>query len=98
MCPLLAYRYVHRSLDIQQIKPKHLDGLEIAPPVSSRTARVGSLTRKNVTHDVWSIGDDDADVMGGDDVRGLSCLLPRKKKKGKLCLGIGVLIHHMTWR
>jgi len=33
--------------------------------------------------------------MGGDDVRSLSCLLPRKKKKGKLCIGIGVLMYHL---
>ncbi|KIM61112.1 hypothetical protein SCLCIDRAFT_915300 [Scleroderma citrinum Foug A] len=77
------------------IKAKHLEGLEIAPPVSLRTARLGGLTRKNVTHDVWSIGDDDIDVMGGDDVRGLSCLLPRKKKKGKLCIAPKAITRHI---
>ncbi|KAL4075307.1 hypothetical protein V8B97DRAFT_1867367 [Scleroderma yunnanense] len=77
------------------IKAKHLDGLEIDPPVSSRTARVGGLTRKNATHDVWSIGDDDTDVMGADDVRGLSCLLPQKKKKGKLCLAPNAITRHI---
>ncbi|KAI6097960.1 hypothetical protein EDD16DRAFT_584256 [Pisolithus croceorrhizus] len=68
------------------IKAQHLEGVEIDRPVSSRTARVGGLTRKNVAHDVWSAGDDERYSIGGEELWCLSCLLPRKKKKGKLCI------------
>ncbi|KAG8217136.1 hypothetical protein J3R82DRAFT_5194 [Butyriboletus roseoflavus] len=69
------------------IKAKHLNGFEIDPPSLSQTTRVGCLTRKTTSYDVWSIGDDDAEVAGGEELRGLSCLLPRKRKKGKLYIG-----------
>ncbi|KIJ63359.1 hypothetical protein HYDPIDRAFT_29611 [Hydnomerulius pinastri MD-312] len=77
------------------IKEKHLEGLEVDPPSSSRTARVGGLTRKNSTYDVWSIADDDTDVIGGEELRGVSCLLPRKKKKGKLCTAPKAIARHI---
>ncbi|KAG9318058.1 hypothetical protein JVU11DRAFT_122 [Chiua virens] len=57
------------------IKPKYLDGLEIDSPSSSRTARVGGLTKKHTSYDVWSIGDDDDRGSGG--------------KQGKLYIGNG---------
>ncbi|KAG6331030.1 hypothetical protein ID866_8061 [Astraeus odoratus] len=78
------------------IKAKNLEGLEIDPPFSSRTARVGSLARKNVTHDIWSIGDDHPGIVGGDELRGLSCLLPRKRKKGKLCIAPKPIARHLV--
>ncbi|KAF9228851.1 hypothetical protein BS17DRAFT_772585 [Gyrodon lividus] len=78
------------------IKAKHLVELEIDTPSSSRTARVGSITRKNAAYDVWSIGDDDTDVVGGEELRGLSCLLPRKKKKGKLCIAPKAISRHIV--
>ncbi|KAH7890085.1 hypothetical protein F5I97DRAFT_1850037 [Phlebopus sp. FC_14] len=78
------------------IRAKHLEGLQIDPPPSSRTARVGNLTRKNTTFDVWSIGDDDADCVGGEELRGLSCLLPRKKKRGKLCVAPKAVARHIV--
>ncbi|KAF9239132.1 DNA-directed RNA polymerase I subunit RPA34.5-domain-containing protein [Melanogaster broomeanus] len=77
------------------IKAKHLDGLEIYPP-SLSSGRVGSLTRKNVTYDVWSLGDDETGVVGGEELRGLSCLLPRKKKKGKLCIAPKPISRHFV--
>ncbi|KAG8217118.1 hypothetical protein J3R82DRAFT_5152 [Butyriboletus roseoflavus] len=77
------------------IKAKHLNGLEIDPPLS-QTARVGSLTRKTTSYDVWSIGDDDAEVAGGEELRGLSCLLPRKRKKGKLYIAPKLVSHHIV--
>ncbi|KIK96680.1 hypothetical protein PAXRUDRAFT_825703 [Paxillus rubicundulus Ve08.2h10] len=78
------------------IKAKHLEGLEIDPPSSSRTARVGSLTRKAATYDVWSVGDDDTEVVGGEELRGLSCLIPRTKKGGKLCMAPKTISRHIV--
>ncbi|KAH0830166.1 hypothetical protein J3R83DRAFT_1515 [Lanmaoa asiatica] len=78
------------------IKAKHLEGLEVDPPSSSRTARVGGLARKHTTYDVWSIGDDDAELVGGDELRGLSCLLPRKKKRGKLYIAPKHVSQHIV--
>ncbi|KAF8835782.1 hypothetical protein BDN67DRAFT_937572, partial [Paxillus ammoniavirescens] len=78
------------------IKAKHLEGLEIDPPSSSRTARVGSLARKTATYDVWSIGDDDTEVVGGEELRGLSCLIPRTKKRGKLCIAPKTISRHIV--
>ncbi|KAI6143914.1 hypothetical protein BKA82DRAFT_4178955 [Pisolithus tinctorius] len=77
------------------IQAKHLEGVEIDLPISSRTARVGSLTRKNVVHEIWSAGEDDTDLIGGEELRCLSCLLPRKKKKGKLCIAPKAVARHI---
>jgi hypothetical protein len=42
-----------------------------------------------MSFDLWNLGDDDdgQNPVGGDEIKGISCLLPRKKKKGKLYLG-----------
>jgi len=70
-----------------QVKPKNLDGLEIDLPSSSRSDQVGSLSRKSAVYDIWSMGDDDTDFAGAEELRGLTCLLPRRKKMGKLYIG-----------
>ncbi|KAJ3505670.1 hypothetical protein NMY22_g17502 [Coprinellus aureogranulatus] len=66
-------------------KPKHLDGLTIASTSSSQSTKVGSIKRKHATFDVWSVGAETPDdcPVTGEEIRHLSCLLPRKKK-GKL--------------
>ncbi|KAI1791508.1 hypothetical protein LXA43DRAFT_418798 [Ganoderma leucocontextum] len=66
------------------LKPKHLENVKIEAPSSSKTARIGSIDRKSTAYDVWSLGDDDAEAVGGDELRAVSCLLPRRKKNGKL--------------
>ncbi|KAF7777857.1 hypothetical protein Agabi119p4_3929 [Agaricus bisporus var. burnettii] len=59
------------------------------------TALIGSLKRKHNSYDIWSLGDDhDEDqgektteptsLIGGDELKSLSCLLPRNTKNGKL--------------
>ncbi|KAI0696550.1 hypothetical protein C8T65DRAFT_832752 [Cerioporus squamosus] len=66
------------------LKPKHLEGLKIEASASSSTSRVGSAERKHTTYDVWSLGEDETEAVGGDELRAVSCLLPRRKKDGKL--------------
>ncbi|PIL26681.1 hypothetical protein GSI_11257 [Ganoderma sinense ZZ0214-1] len=71
------------------LKPKHLESVKLdAPSSTSKTARIGSVDRKSAAYDVWSLGDDNdnpsAEAVGGDELRAVSCLLPRRKKNGKL--------------
>ncbi|KAI0713642.1 hypothetical protein C8Q76DRAFT_675844 [Earliella scabrosa] len=66
------------------LKPKHLEGVKLEVPTSHKTTRVGSIDRKHATYDVWSLGEDDTEAVGGDELRGVSCLLPRQKHNGKL--------------
>ncbi|KAJ8508169.1 hypothetical protein ONZ45_g9529 [Pleurotus djamor] len=73
------------------VKPKYLENLKIElPPTTSRSTKVGTLNRKLANYDVWSIGDghaerDDADAsIVGEEIRNLTCLLPRKGKQGQL--------------
>lgn len=75
-----------------QVKPKNLDNLKLTLPPSASTSsmRVGTLSKKNAAYDIWSVRDEASDettVAGGDEVLGLSCLVPRKNKGGKLFTG-----------
>ncbi|RXW21814.1 hypothetical protein EST38_g4029 [Candolleomyces aberdarensis] len=65
------------------IKAKYLDGLNLEGLESSKSLVVGNLKRKTMDFDVWSVGEEDADGVVGEEIRQLSCLVPRKKK-GKL--------------
>ncbi|KAG1749548.1 hypothetical protein EDB19DRAFT_147213 [Suillus lakei] len=80
------------------VKPKYLDGLEIDVPSSSssRSGQIGSLSRKNAVYDIWSMGDDDTDFAGAEELRGLSCLLPRRKKSGKLYMAPKEIARHLV--
>jgi hypothetical protein len=53
---------------------------------SSKSHVVGKLERRTMDFDVWSVGEEDADGVVGEEIRQLSCLVPRKKK-GKLYPG-----------
>ncbi|EJF62725.1 hypothetical protein DICSQDRAFT_169114 [Dichomitus squalens LYAD-421 SS1] len=66
------------------LKAKHLENVKINLPSSSTTTRLGTIDRKSTAYDVWGLGDDEADAVGGDELRAVSCLLPRRKKGGKL--------------
>ncbi|KAJ2911454.1 hypothetical protein MD484_g8958, partial [Candolleomyces efflorescens] len=65
------------------IKAKYLNGLKLEGLGSSKSHVVGKLERKTMDFDVWSVGEEDADGVVGEEIRQLSCLVPRKKK-GKL--------------
>ena len=68
-----------------QIKTKNLENVSIEVPSEGSTSRIGKLSRKNADYDIWSVGDN-TDV-GGEELAGLSCLLPRQSKKDELYLG-----------
>ncbi|KAF7305228.1 hypothetical protein MKEN_01238000 [Mycena kentingensis (nom. inval.)] len=73
------------------LKPKHLESAQLKLPSSDadKTAKLGMIQRKHVAYDVWSVGKDVPEELpiGGEEVKGLSCLLPRKSKKGRLYAG-----------
>jgi hypothetical protein len=74
-----------------QIKPKHLENLSLETEEHSKTTRVGTLKRKHAAYDVWSVGngdENDDNFVGGEEMKSLSCLLPRKKKGNHLRIGI----------
>ncbi|KAG0699010.1 hypothetical protein DFH29DRAFT_67817 [Suillus ampliporus] len=78
------------------IKSKHFDGLEIDAPSSSRSGQVGSLSQKGTVYDIWSMGDDDTEFARAEELRGLSCLLPRKRKSGKLYMAPKEIARHFV--
>ncbi|KAF9494073.1 hypothetical protein BDN71DRAFT_1449397 [Pleurotus eryngii] len=70
------------------IKPKYLENLSIElPQTTKHSTKVGVLERKLANYDIWAIGEGDADAdspVVGEEIRNLSCLLPRRSKEGKL--------------
>lgn len=76
------------EIEFCQVKPKHLENLKIDLPTSSTSACIGTLERKQTSYDIWSVGDDDNQPIGGEEIKGISCLLPRKSKKGRLYPGM----------
>jgi len=72
-----------------QVKPKYLENIKIDVPSSSKSALVGTVKRKHTSYDIWSVGADSEDtpVIGGEEIKNLTCLLPRTSKKGKLYPG-----------
>ncbi|KAK7688857.1 hypothetical protein QCA50_007546 [Cerrena zonata] len=66
------------------VRPKALSNLSLDVPSGSKTSKVGSLERKHASYDVWYLGDDTNDAVGGEEVKNLSVLVPRAKKGGKL--------------
>ncbi|KZT74032.1 hypothetical protein DAEQUDRAFT_285788 [Daedalea quercina L-15889] len=68
----------------QGLKPKHLENIKLDSPSSSQTSRIGSIDRKHASFEVWSLGDSPSDHVGGEELKRLSCVLPRKSKGGKL--------------
>ena len=51
---------------------------------------IGTVSRKTADYDIWSVRDEGADQttrVGGDEVLGLSCLVPRKRKGSQLFSG-----------
>ena len=69
------------------MKAKNLQGLKLDTPPLSNTARMGSLDRKGTTYDLWSLGDEPDDNVGGDELKTLTPLLPRKKKGTRFYAG-----------
>ncbi|KAL1685270.1 hypothetical protein GGG16DRAFT_66650 [Schizophyllum commune] len=91
------------------VKPKHLEGAVMSASSHSkfsRTGKVGSLSRKHTTYDIWSLAETDYEnadpeeaastPVGGEEQRALSCLLPRRKRKGDLYLAPKPITRHLV--
>ncbi|KAG6907512.1 hypothetical protein DXG01_008601 [Tephrocybe rancida] len=69
----------------ESIKPKYLENLTLERlPTSKKTVRAATISRKHATFDIWSVGEEEDVNIGGEEIKALSCFLPRKSKKGKL--------------
>ncbi|KAG5351048.1 hypothetical protein C0989_008181 [Termitomyces sp. Mn162] len=69
----------------ESIKPKYLENMTLETLKSTKkSSRMATLKRTHATFDIWSVGEDDDANIGGEEVKALSCLLPRKTKNGKL--------------
>ncbi|KAF8507995.1 hypothetical protein JB92DRAFT_3121325 [Gautieria morchelliformis] len=85
-------------------KTKLLDELEIQPPLKNPGAKLSSFERKRAKYDIWSVGHSnhtvepnaDARASRGEEIKGLSCLLPRKKKHGKFYLAPKQIAQHVV--
>jgi len=65
------------------LRTKYLENLSIDLPSSSQSAIVGVMHSKHMSYDVRSFQDHNEQSVG-EEIRGVSCLLPKKRKKGKL--------------
>ncbi|KAF5386640.1 hypothetical protein D9615_002039 [Tricholomella constricta] len=69
----------------ESVKPRYIENAALElPPTTTKSSRMGTLKRKHATFDIWSVGEDDEHGVGGEEIKALSCLLPRKSKKGIL--------------
>ncbi|KAI0823906.1 hypothetical protein BC628DRAFT_1420638 [Trametes gibbosa] len=67
------------------LKPKYLQEAKVELSTSSsKTARLGSIDRKSTIYDIWNLGEDGEDTVGGEELRGVSTLVPRSKHAGRL--------------
>ncbi|PCH38631.1 hypothetical protein WOLCODRAFT_136373 [Wolfiporia cocos MD-104 SS10] len=78
------------------LKAKYINDLKLNAPSSSITAKIGTVDRKTASYDIWSLGEDENDVVGGEEVKGLSCLLPRQRKGGKLFQAPKPIARHLV--
>ena len=74
---------------LAKVKPKFLENVRIEQPSSSKSQRLGIMERKYATYDIWSMGPEDKEdhPVGGEEITGLSCLLPRRRKNGRVFQG-----------
>ncbi|KAI0093816.1 hypothetical protein BDY19DRAFT_989352 [Irpex rosettiformis] len=70
----------------QGVTPKHLEELKLDAPSGSisLSAKMGTLTGQPTVYDIWSLGDNTEGIVGAEEVKNLTCLAPRHKKRGKL--------------
>jgi len=66
---------------------KHLDGVSIQLPSTSRTGKLGTVARKGVTFIDQHVNhrDENSDfAVGGEEMKSFTCLLPRRRAKHQL--------------
>ncbi|KAI0927870.1 hypothetical protein AcW1_005281 [Taiwanofungus camphoratus] len=78
------------------VRSKYLQDVKLEASTSVKTTKVGSVDRKHTSYDVWSLGEDQTEHVGGEEIKGLSCLLPRQKKGGKLYQAPKPIARHLV--
>ncbi|KAI0062015.1 hypothetical protein BV25DRAFT_1804497 [Artomyces pyxidatus] len=81
------------------LKQKYLENAHILVPSTSRAGRVGTVSQKHSTYDVWSLSRDGSSGtagVGAEELDALSVLLPRAKKGGKLYLAPKPITRHLV--
>ncbi|EEB94822.1 hypothetical protein MPER_06303 [Moniliophthora perniciosa FA553] len=80
-----------------QVKLIHLEGVPIELSRSSKSTKVGTINKKNLNCDIWNMGDDASDqLVGGEEMKHISCILPRRTKKGELRLAPRPIARHLV--
>ncbi|KIY68606.1 hypothetical protein CYLTODRAFT_421452 [Cylindrobasidium torrendii FP15055 ss-10] len=69
----------------EAIKAKHLEDVQVDLSTNKQQAHLGSLTRKKTVYDIWAV-EDGVDTAGAEELKTMTCLLPRKSKKGEMYL------------
>ncbi|KAH8980788.1 hypothetical protein EDB92DRAFT_1899627 [Lactarius akahatsu] len=84
------------------VKAKNLQGIQVLSSAGV-SGRVGELSRKSTAYDIWSLsppssssGDRHQPHVGAEELNGLSVLLPRKQKGGKLFLAPKSVARHLV--
>jgi hypothetical protein len=98
VCSLALFVLRDNASPPLQLNPKYLDNLTLQLPSSSRSGKLGTLSKKGVTYDITSfpssaslsqdLQTQAAAPFGAEELDSLSCLLPRKKKGAKLFVGM----------
>ncbi|KAF8626288.1 hypothetical protein AX15_004959 [Amanita polypyramis BW_CC] len=77
------------------LQPKHLDLVSLSLSSSRGPSKIGELSRKHATYNIWSCDvsqpgeklskiDGDESLVCGEEMNSVTCLLPRKSKKNAL--------------
>lgn len=85
------------------VKAKNLQGIQVLSSASA-SGRVGELSRKSTAYDIWSLSPPSSSSgdrhhqphVGAEELNGLSVLLPRKRKGGKLFLAPKPVARHLV--
>ncbi|KAH9041751.1 hypothetical protein EDB85DRAFT_1920237 [Lactarius pseudohatsudake] len=81
------------------VKAKNLQGIQVLSS-DSVSGRVGELSRKSTAYDIWSLSPPSSSShqphVGAEELNGLSVLLPRKRKGGKLFLAPKPVVRHLV--
>ena len=84
---VLSIRSLYLNSHVQ-LKTKYMENFDVDIPSSScKVDVVRVMDRKNISYDIWSLGDDNERILG-EESAGSSCLLPKKRKNGKLYQGL----------
>ncbi|KAG7086381.1 hypothetical protein E1B28_002338 [Marasmius oreades] len=67
------------------VKPQHLENVSIQGLSNSKDPKLGTISSKQGKYDIYEYRDADPPV-GGEEIKNISCLLPRRGKKDELRL------------